>query len=143
MLEKERSAQLVHEYEHRLEMERNQEPKQSPFDVSHDDRSELSAQQRHLLDTSSDARSYLESAVSKRDQDKIAARERVKAKFRERNLKSQTEQNSIRAPAKSQSSRSSNTQQPIPYEQNKGRNGEESLYNHIEFYEKALNAVKS
>ena len=154
ILEKERSAQLVSEYERRL-MERNQQAVDNEQDIRKDDsldRIPLSALDdssfQQQLDTSSDARSYLESAISKRDQDKIAARERVKAKFRERTVMNKQLPNQSRSMSKKTTSQKvsnnfysknqDNEQQQSRVINNEG----ESLYNRIEFYEKALQSVK-
>mmetsp|Transcript_18547 Transcript_18547/g.28841 ORF Transcript_18547/g.28841 Transcript_18547/m.28841 type:complete len:753 (-) Transcript_18547:87-2345(-) len=123
VLEQERSAKLVSEYEKKLEDERN-----LSLNLSQNNGSPPSSVSGFRDRDTSDARSYLESAISERDEAKIAARERVKAKFRERQGR--------------QSNKKRNVQSNEAFENEGAKNKGQRLYNDINFYEKALKSVK-
>lgn len=123
MLEKERSAKLVSEYERKLEDGRN-----LSLSMSQTNGSPPSSVSGFRDRDTSDARSYLESAVSERDEAKIAACERVKAKFRERQGRHSNKKRNAH----------SNTAAGNDESKNRGQR----LYNDINFYERSLKAVK-
>jgi len=123
ILEKEKSSKLVNEYERKLQDERNT----AAYMLNQSQTSAASSTSGTALDNS-DARSYLESAISERDEAKVAALERVKAKFKERTKRNHD--------GKGQKiSRYSN-----PVRANERR--EKNLSNKINFYERSLNSVR-
>ena len=129
MKEKEKSAHIVNEYERKLEIEREKATSVS-FMSQNTTSSFLSDRDN------SDARSYLESAISEQSEQKVASRNRVKAKFRARLQEKQTKKSSHKEKGHVNQNRKKYSQQDT-----KNRGGE-VLFNDINFYEKALEAVK-